>query len=122
MVPLVAAVATNPVLAVRDNGIWFEVHLIAEVAVEVLVVGFVAGLAQVVSLSSAVVVRGLLLLTPVVLSIDVCKGLADFVSTLAILLVVHQAHGIVDVDVALGGGLEFGRSLIMAGLMLDVAG
>ena len=120
VVPLVAAIATYPVLAVSNRGLWVEVHLIAEVAEEVLVVGFAAGLAQVVSLSSTVVLRGLLLLTPVVLKIDGCEGLADFVSTLAVVLVVDQDQGIRDVDEALDTRLGFRGSFDMGVLRFDV--
>ena len=92
MVPLVAAVATNPVLAICYRGLRVEVHLVAEVAEKVLAVGVVACLAEVVLLSRAVFLRGLILPAPVVLKIDRGKSLADFVSTLAIVLVVDQKH------------------------------
>jgi len=119
MVPLVAAVATNPILAICDRGLRVEVHLVTEVAEEVLAVGVAACLAEVVLLSCAVFLRGLTLLTPVVLKIDGGKSLADFVSTLAIVLVVDQKHGIRDIDVALGAKEGIRRRLDGAVLRLD---
>lgn len=120
MVPLVAAVATNPILAICDRGLRVEVHLVAEVAEKVLVVGVAACLAEVVPLSCAVFLRGLILPAPVVLKIDGGKGFADFVSTLAIVLVVHQNHRVRDIDVALSAKQGIRRRLDVAALRLDV--
>lgn len=120
MVPLVAAVATNPVLSICYRGLRVEVHLVAEVTVEVLAVGIAAGLAKVVSLISTVVLRGLCPPTPVVLKIDGRKRLADFVSTLAVVFIFHEKHRIRDIDETPSARQGIRRSLDYAVLRLDV--